>query len=284
MSSTKYKVVLDHLAFRVLEFRESNLDQTVLIANPQAGHGRLDDHDEGQSLAECALNSQEGGVYAIDWKSATHSRMFENEQDLQDQVQLAIAATRSDDIHLVGLCQGGWLSALVATNRPETVQKLTLAGAPIDTSFEGLLSPAGKVPLWQYRTMVMMSGGIVHGDWMLKCWKSPNAAHHAKEEKNPDNVHFYKWYNKTQNLAGAWYIWAIDNIFINNRLPEMLDIKCPVNVVTGNRDDITPPAQTLAIQKNCEQEISTYEVEAGHIGVFMSHKAMDVWPKVFGSA
>jgi len=283
--ATPHKVIFEDFAIRVLEFRESNLDQTILFVPPQAGHdseGTVEGIKKDRSLIQCALDNTTGGVYSIDWKGATYARMFENEKSLQDQVERAINATRSDNVHLVSICQGGWVSALLATNKPELVQKLTLVAAPIDTSFESLLKPAQETHIYWYHTAVMWGGGLMRGDWMLKGWKGPNKKLHEEAEKDPKNDDFYRWYNKTQDLAGGWYLWAIDNIFINNRLPDMLDIKCPVNVVVGLTDDITPPAQTLAVQKNCSHKIKVYEVNGGHFGAFGSEHAIHtVYPKLF---
>jgi len=36
-------------------------------------------------------------------------------------------------VNLVGLCQGGWMSAMCAARFPRKVASLVLAGAPIDT-------------------------------------------------------------------------------------------------------------------------------------------------------
>ena len=36
-------------------------------------------------------------------------------------------------VNLVGLCQGGWSSAMVAARFPDKVNALVLAGTPIDT-------------------------------------------------------------------------------------------------------------------------------------------------------
>lgn len=283
--ATPYKITFEDHAIRVLEFRAvtNPLQQSVLIVNPQAGHGRIDDYKRGQSLTECTLNNTAGAVHVLDWKGATPFRAMENEVSLQNQLCDAIKATGSSNVHVVGLCQGGWVAALTATNHPDLIQQLTLAGTPIDTSFESLLTTAQKLPLAMYQGMVMMGGGVMRGEWMLKGWKWPNKEMHREAEKDPKNDHFYSWYNSTQDLAGAWYLWAMWNIFIKNNLPKMLDIKCPVNVVVGDKDDITPPAQTLAVQKNCSHEIKVYNTPGGHLGVFTGSRSInETWPELYG--
>lgn len=281
---TPYTVKYQDHAIRVLEIVPVTdpSQQSIIIVNPQAGHGRIDDFDKDQSLTACAMENTTGGVHVLDWKGATPLRAFENEVSLQQQLLTAIKATGSDNVHVVGLCQGGWVAALTATNHPGSIQKLTLVGTPIDTSFESLLTPAQKIPLSVYQGMVMMGGGVMKGEWMLKGWKEPNKAAHAAAELLPENDRFYQWYNKTQDLAGGWYLWAMRNIFINNKLPKMLDIKCPVNVVVGEKDEITPAQQTIAVQNNCSEDINIFRSSGGHLGLFMGRTSIrEVWPKLF---
>ena len=58
-------------------------------------------------------------------------------KDLEIDNYLAEVVVAIDDlggrVNLVGLCQGGWVSAMVAARFPEKVNSLVLAGAPIDT-------------------------------------------------------------------------------------------------------------------------------------------------------
>lgn len=258
---------------------------TTLIVPPQAGHqSDIADHDEHKSLVQASLRDTKGGVFVISWKSATLSRVWENEKDLQRQLITAIEQTRSDTLHVVGLCQGGWVVALAQTNYPEHFNEITIAGAPIDTSFEGIISPAGKVWFPVYQGIVAMGWGLIYGKWMLKNWENGKKEFHAEQRKRPEKKTFYNWWDRTQNLAGGWYLWAIDNIFINNRLPEILNITCHCNVVVGLRDDICPPDQTIAIEINCDQLIDVYEAKGGHLKVFMGVEALEPdgpWSRLF---
>jgi pimeloyl-ACP methyl ester carboxylesterase len=58
-------------------------------------------------------------------------------KDLEIDNYLAEMIVAIDDlggrVNLVGLCQGGWLSAMIAARFPAKVNALVLAGAPIDT-------------------------------------------------------------------------------------------------------------------------------------------------------
>ena len=71
-------------------------------------------------------------VFLTHWKSAT-----EDMRDLEIDQYLAELNVCVDDlggrVNLIGLCQGGWLSAMYAARFPDKVVSLVLAGAPIDT-------------------------------------------------------------------------------------------------------------------------------------------------------
>jgi poly(3-hydroxyalkanoate) synthetase len=90
------------------------------------------DYHKGQSLVETLLANGIGHVALTDWKSATLDM-----KDLEIDNYLAEMVVAIDDlggrVNLVGLCQGGWVSAMIAARFPDKVTKLVLAGAPIDT-------------------------------------------------------------------------------------------------------------------------------------------------------
>ena len=105
----------------------------TLIDAPHAGHtAMIADYHKGQSLVQTLLDNGIGHVALTDWKSAT-----DDMKDLEIDNYLADMVVAIDDlggrVNLVGLCQGGWVSAMIAARFPEKVNSLVLAGAPIDT-------------------------------------------------------------------------------------------------------------------------------------------------------
>ncbi|EQD27264.1 PHB de-polymerase domain-containing protein [mine drainage metagenome] len=58
-------------------------------------------------------------------------------------------------VNLVGLCQGGWMAAMLAARFPDKIASLVLAGSPIDTH-------AGNGPLVK---MVKESPMSFYGNW-----------------------------------------------------------------------------------------------------------------------
>lgn len=293
--TTPHTVDHDDAAIRVLQFSHGQ-GTPVLIVPPQAGHHScIADYAQGQSLVECAVANSTGPVYCIEWKSCTHGRRHEGIADLLSQLGTAIEVTGR--CHVVGLCQGGWLATIYAALHPDSVAGLTIAGAPIDTHVgESVLHSIVRAPYMMFQTLVFWGGGLMRGQMMLAGWKSGSPYQHYVERyqrDDPASERFYRWYDHVQDLAGGWYLWAIDSLFQRNLLGrnEMeisgrsVDLgelsNMPVNIVTGERDDITPPEQSLALLRHTEA--TTHQVDAGHIGVFMSARGIrDVWAPLFG--
>src|ERR1700687_12676 len=105
----------------------------TLIDAPHAGHtAMIADYYDAQSLVQPLLANGIGHVALTDWKSATADM-----KDLEVDNYLAEVVVAIDElggrVNLVGLCQGGWMSAMIAARFPDKVNALVLAGAPIDT-------------------------------------------------------------------------------------------------------------------------------------------------------
>jgi poly(3-hydroxyalkanoate) synthetase len=186
-------------------------------------------------------------------------------------------------VHLYGICQGGALAAIFATHYPSYVKELTVVAAPIDSSFESIITPAIKIPMFVYRAIVAANFGVMPGWQLLKAWWDQNKAHHEVEQKKPENANFYKKYKETQTISGAWYLWWVENV-LKKRLVESLNITCKTNAIYGLNDNITTPGQILALQECCDSEVNFYTVNKGHMGAFASEEALKpggAWSTIF---
>ena len=294
--TTPHIVVFEDQAIKLLKFRDGE-GEPILIVPPQAGHdSTIADFAPDQSLVQAALESTTLPVYAIEFKSCTFDRKNEMYTDLIKQVQIAIHETSERKVHLVGLCQGGTLASIYSALNPNDVASLTVAGAPIDVrAGKSVLSKAFNTPLWQYQVMVALGAGLVHGEFMLFNWKSNNLKkHYVDRYMRPSerNDMFYEWYDRPANIAGGWYLWLIENLFLKNRLindemelygkPVLLsNIECPVYLVAGERDDISPPSHTFNMADKVSDVTKFLIPGAGHIGVFMGKDSMSTWAGIF---
>jgi len=105
----------------------------VLIDPPYAGHSSsIVDYAKGQSLVETLRAAGHDNVLVMDWKGATSEMKDYDIDTYLAEINVVVDDLRAP-VHLVGLCQGGWMSAMYASRFPGKVRSLVLAGAPIDT-------------------------------------------------------------------------------------------------------------------------------------------------------
>jgi polyhydroxyalkanoate depolymerase len=281
----------------------------TLVDAPYAGHtAMIADYHKGQSLIETLLESGIGHVVLTDWKSAT-----EDMKDLEVDNYLEELIVAIDDlggrVNLVGLCQGGWLAAMVAARFPEKVNALVLAGSPIDTDAGNgpIKRMAHETSLSFYEQLVALGGGLMKGKFMLQGWKNMHPEQHyiqdhidlyehiddptylAKEET------FASWYENPLDLPGRWYLQVISQLFKENRLAKgefvglgrklsLRNITCPTYLLAGAADDITTPEQVLDAAKYLgtpKDRLTQKTVPGGHIGLFMGAKTLkEHWPPI----
>jgi polyhydroxyalkanoate depolymerase len=281
----------------------------VLIDPPYAGHSStIADYRKGQSLVETLLNTGLSHLLAMDWKGATPEMA-----DFDIDKYLAEINVVVDDlggrVSLVGLCQGGWMSAMYAARYPEKVASLVLAGSPIDTDAGNgpIKRMAHRLPLDFYEEMVTAGGGRMLGKFMLAGWKNmhPGEQYLGKfidlyaHVEDPNYVRrtesFERWYENPLDLPGRYYLQAIDMLFKRNlfakgkftglgRTLSLKDVRCPLYLLAGEADDITTREQVFAagnLVGTPADRIARKLVPGGHIGLFMGSRTLaDAWPGI----
>ncbi len=288
-----------------------------LVVNPNAGHHSvIGDYAPGQSLVEALLEHGGGApVFAVEWLSADATTRGAGIEDyllaLDRMVGHARRAAGARRVRLVGLCQGGWLSAMLTAILPDAVENLILAGAPIDfRAGRGKVSRAVEnLGFPWYERLVGTSGGVMPGRHMVAGWKLLNPlerflgdpldlwAHLDEEQFLARHQRFRNWYEWTQDLPGRFYLEVVrqlfdQNLLVKNRFRafgEIVDlgrIHCPVSTIGGLADDITLQEQLEAIEDHVSSLVVRKRmVPAGHIGLFMQRRVVqETWPQVIREA
>ena len=303
-------VMLELHTLRLREFGDAKSGAVpTLVDAPYAGHtATIADYHKGQSLVETLLANGHRRVLLTDWKSAGPEMKDYDIDNYLAEINVCV-----DDlgarVNLIGLCQGGWMSAMYAARYPDKVATLVLAGSPIDTQ-------AGNGPLKQmvdgmpasfYEELVQTGGGLMRGRLMLEGWKSmhPEAQYVDKYLRlyehidDPDYLSkteaFARWYENPIDLPGRWYLQAIHQLFMENRLAKgefvglgrrlsLADIRCPVYLLAGEADDITPREQVFAAEQlvgTPKARIAKALAPGGHIGLFMGAKTLrENWTEI----
>ena len=291
-------------------FGSARRGRPLLVLPPQAGHHScIVDFAAGQSQVRTALAAGYRQAHVLEWLGATDETKDAWIGDYLDVVGSAIARI-GRPVDLVGDCQGGWLATIYAALHPNDVATLTVAGAPID-SHAGDSAIADYVRLGggmtPYRLAVQLGGGMLPGSFMLGGFiglqpESEVASHLELAVRLDDDAfvaryaEFRDWFAHTQPIPGGMYLWAVEHLFLRNELVrgEMeidgrrvrLDaIRCPVTLLGGEKDHITPPEQVFALAAHVgahPTEVATQLVAGGHLGLFMGHEALETaWGPLF---
>ncbi|MFA5888119.1 MAG: DUF3141 domain-containing protein [Candidatus Nanoarchaeia archaeon] len=307
--ATKHKTTLSLDNSLLLDFSETKSDNPVFIIPPQAGHHScIADYDLNQSLVEASLKAGKE-TYAAEWKSANYNQRNNSIDDCIISMKKCIDKI-GKKVSLVGLCQGGWQSAIYTALYPEDVSSLVLAAAPIDFhEGNGMITQYAKLyPIEFYQSLVAMGYGNLNGGFMVMGFKMMNPVdrfitdyidlfEHIDDETFVKRARKFRgWYEYTQNLPGRFYLQVVKELFKENRLVkgslnilgrnvDMQNIACPLRLIAGEKDDITLPEQVFAAENYVSsKDITKIIVPAGHIGVFMGTKIVrDCWPGIFNS-
>ncbi|MDE1901243.1 MAG: alpha/beta fold hydrolase [Alphaproteobacteria bacterium] len=309
--ATANKIVCDLHTHTLRDFSITPRADEVptLVLPPYAGHTSvIADFHQGQSLIETLLNNGLTKVYATDWRSADMAMKDYDIDNYLAELHVAVGEI-GGRANLIGLCQGGWMASLYAARFPQQVTALVCAGSPLDTQAGngGIRELADDLPMHFYENLVAAGGGLLKGAFMLEGFKSMHPEEHMVKKyvtlyENIDdpgfvqrNENFERWYEYTLNLPGRWYLQAVQQLFKENRFAKgefvalgrtvkPQGITCPLYLLAGSRDDITPAPQvfnaTQFFGTPPEKTVQTL-AEGGHIGLFMGTRALkENWPAI----
>jgi len=306
--TTDSRVLVETAHHRLREFGDGGGDTPpLLIVAPEVNGSQLADFAPGQSLVAAMLDAGMGRVCVLEWRSATQeTKDFDVEQSI-DAIEDSLS--RLGGGHLLGICQGGWQSAIVAARRPDLVRTLTLAAAPIDfRAGDGVLTAlVDATPPAAYAALVALGGGVMRGELLrsgftnLKFWDR-RVVDRWRLWNGLDDAEWMErrhqlgaWYHARKDLPGRAYLRIVQELFRENRLiagtfavhgepVDLSRIEAPLLLVGGARDHITRPEQLFALAEHAGSPVVRQEVvDQGHIGVVVGHSALrDAWPGFAG--
>lgn len=315
--SSRNEVVFELPVARLRDFSPGRPSPVVptLVLPPQAGHDScIVDFTAGQSQMRTILAAGLERAYALDWVGASASTKDAGIDDYLDAIERAVDHA-GGRVNLIGDCQGGWLATIYAALRPERVNTLTIAGAPIDFhcgepvihAALRSLAPGGNLAF--YRGLVAAGGGVLPGKHMLAGFIAIQPdneiarqlallANIGDAEHRERYREFEDWFKHTQAIPGAFYLWIVEHLFRDNELiggrleigDERVDlgrIHCPLNLLAGASDHITPPDQVFALADfagTAPEDILRDTTSGGHLGLFMGREALGRhWPPLLNA-
>jgi poly(3-hydroxyalkanoate) synthetase len=309
---TPHEVVFETPVARLRDFSgDAAADNVVatLVLPPQAGHDScIVDYSPRQSQMQVIRAAGLTRAFSLDWIGATAATRDVSVDAYLEVIERAVRHI-GGPVNLVGDCQGGWLATIYAALHPDHVHTLTIAGAPIDFQagdavIHDWVRALTTDDLAFYRGVVEQGGGVLRGEYMLNGFiliKPENEvakqlqllSHLHDAEFVERHVAFENWFKHTQDIPGAFYLWIVEHLFARNALVkgeldiggELVDLRritCPVNLLAGARDHITPPDQVFAMAEHVgsdPRDIVVRTAPGGHLGLFMGSEALrEHWP------
>ena len=243
-------------------------------------------------------------VYMIDWgyPQEPHRRL-----GLRDYVDGYLGASvrhilkvhKSRSVNLLGVCQGGTLGLCYSARHPERVANLVLLATPVDfQTDDNLLSfwardldarrlvRAGNVPGRSLTALFMA----------LSPFRLTQQKYLTLLEQRPDSEalelfgRMERWIFDSPDLAATAFGQFLRWFYQENRLirgtlefagrrVDLAHINQPVLNIYATRDHIVPPSASLALRQYIgSRDYTTYAVDTGHIGLYVSSRACQSVP------
>jgi pimeloyl-ACP methyl ester carboxylesterase len=211
---------------------------------------------------------------------------------------------------VIGNCQGGWATMIVAAAAPDRVGPILLAGSPV-SYWAGV---EGKNPMrytggllggtWLASLMGDLGNGTFDGAYLVNNFEQMNPANtywtkhysvYANIDTEPERfLEFERWWGGHFLMNKEEMEWITQNLFVGNRLSagevvsddgrtriDLRNIRSPIIVFASWGDNITPPQQALNWIPDLYDSVDDIRIheqtivyclneKIGHLGIFVS--------------
>jgi len=316
VGTTPFDVVYEEDSLRLLRYRRDTpaaYAEPVLLCYALVNRPYIVDLQSERSVIRQFL-ARGFDIYLIDWgvpSAADRSMSLHDYIDglMKNCVDVVIRKATTPNLHLVGYCMGGTMSAIFAARYPELIKTLTLMTAPIDFSVGGEQSLTqfwSKPEYFDIDSLIDAYGNVpaefLHASFqMMKPVQNYFLKYVNFFEKmdDPGFVENYfameKWTNDNIPVAGETFREFVKKLYQRNELvkgefrlnPEddepvqLRRITCPLMLLTAKADHLVPPSQTEGIVPYVgSTDVNPLSIDAGHIGLAVSTKAhKKFWPE-----
>ncbi|HTS41226.1 MAG TPA: alpha/beta fold hydrolase [Xanthobacteraceae bacterium] len=304
--TTPNRIVLELPTMRLRDFSTLPHGTPTLLCAPYALHrATIADFAQGHSLVEALRRGALFRVFVTDWHSATpEMRNFSIDTYLAD---LNVAVDELEPpVDLIGLCQGGWMALLYAARFPEKVNRLVLAGAPVDirAGQSHVSRLAADVPLSAFETIVRFGDGRVLGRHVLEFWTPGLGADETnrilqilpESEGSRDlERRFQEWNRTTIDLPGTYFLQVVRWLFKENQIAEnrfvalghqiaLANIRNPVFLLAARDDKLVAVEQLFATARLVGTPKSAIQMTiepCSHLGLFLGRKTLaGTWQRI----
>lgn len=271
----------------------------LLLVHSLVSQSYVFDLRPGSSLIEDFLAAGHD-VFLVDWGIPGPVEAANTlESYTLEYIPLAIEAvldvTGAEELDVLGYCLGAVLSLLALAAHPDLpVRKLVALATPVDFTELGLIAKLLRQGRVEPADLLDETGNVpgakILGGFRLSAptgdlataanlWQSL-----GNDERAAAHQAFVGWSSAHIPFPGAAFEQVVDllvrqNLLLSGRVPlggrevELASVRCPVLSVTGDRDNLVPPAASAPLAQALGREIETLPLRAGHAGLFVGRQA-----------
>jgi hypothetical protein len=283
-----------------------------LIIDPRAGHGAGIGGFKPESQVGEAFEKGHA-VYFLTFRPFPEPG--QTLADVRDAQKLFLGEIQrrhpdADRPVVIGNCQGGWASLILASSAPDMAGPLSINGSPVSywagESGRNPMRYLGGLTGGVTSAMLLadLGNGIFDGALLVENFETLNPANSlfrktynlfAKVDTETERfLEFERWWGGFFMMTEAEIRWIVESLFIGNKLTrgdahlggERIDLKSitsPVVVFASQGDNITPPPQALnwipdlyrdvnEIKARGQRLVYMVHPSIGHLGIFVSAK------------
>ena len=282
-----------------------------VIIDPRAGHGAGIGGFKADSQVGVALNGGHAVYFVIFYPDPEPGQTILDvcaaEGDFMQEVRRRHPEARKPVV--IGNCQGGWATMMLAAHAPEVTGPIVMNGAPLSY----WAGENGKNPMryiggllggsWPALMMADLGNGRFDGANLVANFENLNPAnslwskyynvYKEVDTQAPRFLEFEKWWGGFSFMNEEEIAWIVDNLFVGNKFSQgrlqtsrhdhfdMRAIKSPILVFASAGDNITPPQQALnwiadnytdvrEIKARGQVIVYLLHEDIGHLGIFVS--------------
>jgi polyhydroxyalkanoate synthase len=218
-------------------------------------------------------------------------------------VRTAARLSGHEQVHILGYCLGGTLTAIHAALFPERVASMVTLAAPIGFHDEGLLTRWMRIPTFNLDALVDAFGNVPWpimqaSFYMLKPMLQVSKLRTLIDRANDDDwlrvfAAIETWGNDNVSFPGAAFRTYIRALYQENRLVNgglsvagravrLEALRCPLMVVSFTGDHIVPEvsARCLLDLVGSEEKVDVLQ-PGGHVGAVIGKRARSgLWTQI----
>ena len=210
---------------------------------------------------------------------------------------------------VIGNCQGGWATLVLAATHPDLTGPIVINGAPV-APWSGQI---GSNPMrynagvlggtWIPMFLSDLGGGVFDGAHLVQNFEMLNPGrtlfrkytdlYRDVDQGDETFLEFERWWGGYFLLNEAEIRWIVEQLFVGNRLVkneariepgrpvDLKAIRAPIIVFASHGDNITPPQQALNWVAETYADVAEIRIrgqrivymvheQVGHLGIFVS--------------